>query len=363
MSEISIDAIQETSVVRAGETLDWSRLAAYIRAHFAKSGEPLSHDQMSVEQFPGGHSNLTYLLRFGEREYVMRRPPLGTLPPRAHDMAREYRLLARVHPVFHLAPRPILLCEDASIIGATFYLMERRRGLIIRAHEPAQVRERAEVRRAISSKIVDALAALHAVNIRAHKLEDLGKPAGFVARQVKGWTERWRKAQTEEVAEMEHVARWLDKNMPLDATVPTLVHGDFKLDNVMLDARDITRVVGVFDWEMAAIGDPLVDLGILLSYWTHAAAAIPDAASLAGVTHLPGWFTRDEIVERYGAQSGRDVSNIKFYEVFAVFKLAVVAGQIFYRFRHGQTADPRFAHFDEYVRALAKRAFETMNAE
>lgn len=347
--------VRETIAVRAGETLDWLRLAAYIRAHFAESGEPLPHDEMSVVQFPGGHSNLTYLLRFGESEYVMRRPPFGTLPPRAHDMAREYRLLARIHPVFHLAPRPILLCEDASITGATFYLMERRRGLIIRAHEPAPVRAE-NVRRAISSNLVDALVALHAVDVRAHKLEDLGKPAGFVTRQVKGWAERWHKAQTEEVAEMEHVARWLDANTPLDATAPTLVHGDFKLDNVMLNERDVTRVIGVFDWEMAANGDPLVDLGILLSYWTHAAAAIPSNTSLAGVTHLPGWFTRDEIVERYAVQSGRDVSNIKFYEIFAVFKLAVVAGQIFYRFQRGQTADPRFARFDEYVRALGKRA-------
>lgn len=351
-----MEETRETTAVRAGETLDWSRLAAYVRAHFADSGEPVSHDEMSVEQFPGGHSNLTYLLRFGEREFVCRRPPFGTLPPRAHDMAREYRLLARVHSVFTLAPRPILLCEDASVIGVTFYLMERRRGLIIRAHEPAFIDGRADVRRAISSNLVDALVALHAVDVRAHRLDNLGKPTGFITRQVKGWTERWRKAQTVEVAEMEHVARWLDENMPLDAITSTLVHGDFKLDNVMLDERDATRIVGIFDWEMAAIGDPLVDLGILLSYWTHAAAAIPDAASLAGVTHLPGWFTRDEIVERYAARSGRDVSNIKFYEVFAVFKLAVVAGQIFYRFHRGQTADERFARFDEYVRALAKRA-------
>lgn len=341
--------------MRAGETHDWSRLEAYIRARLAASGEPVLHGEMSVEQFPGGHSNLTYLLRFGEREYVMRRPPFGTLPPRAHDMAREYRLLDRVYPVFHLAPRPILLCEDASVIGATFYLMERRSGIIIRAHEPALVCAE-DVRRAISANLVDALVALHAVDIRAHKLENLGKPAGFVARQVAGWVERWRKAQTEDVAEMEHVARWLNEHTPLDATTPTLVHGDFKLDNVMLDKRDVTRVVGVFDWEMAAIGDPLVDLGILLSYWTHATAAIPNNTSLAGVTHLPGWFTRDEIVERYAARSGRGVSYLKFYEIFAIFKLAVVAQQIFYRFRHGQTTDPRFARFGEYVRALAKRA-------
>jgi aminoglycoside phosphotransferase (APT) family kinase protein len=173
---------------------------------------------------------------------------------------------------------------------------------------------------------------------------------------VKGWTERWRKAQTDEVVEMEQVACWLDEHTPLDASAPTLVHGDFKLDNVMLDEMDVTRIVGVFDWEMAAIGDPLVDLGILLSYWTHAAAAVPNNAALAGITHLPGWFTRDEIVERYATQSGRDVSLVKFYEVFAAFKLAVVAQQIFYRFRHGQTADNRFARFNEYVSALAKRA-------
>lgn len=353
----------ETHAVRASEQLDWIRLAHYLRAHIV---DVAWNAEMTVEQFGGGHSNLTYLLRFMRdervKEFVLRRPPFGRLPPRAHDMVREYRFLARLNPVFPLAPRPVLLCEDASIAGATFYLMERRRGVVIRDCEPPQIAGRTEMRRAVSCAVVDALSALHRVDVRAHGLEDLGKPAGFVARQVTGWTERWRRAQTSHVAEMEQVAAWLHKRLPVDATLPTLVHGDFKLDNVMLDEGDLSRVVAVFDWEMSAIGDPLIDLGILLSYWTHAAAAIGEASASGGVTHLPGWLTRDEIIERYGAQSGRDVSGIEFYELFAVFKLAVVAQQIFYRFRHKQTDGARFASFEKYVSALARRAATLANA-
>ena len=287
----------------------------------------------------------------GAREFVLRRPPFGPVPPRAHDMAREYRVLAAVHPHFPLAPKPYLLCEDTSIIGSVFYVMERRRGIVIRTEEPAGFTE--ELRRRISGSTIDTLADLHAIDVTAHGLDTLGKPAGFVARQIKGWTERWHGAKTSDVADMEWLATWLGERIPADPPRPALVHGDYKLDNVMLDFDDPSRLIGVFDWEMSALGDPLVDLGIILCYWVHAVTGDP---AIPSVTKLPGWFTRDEIIARYTSRSGADVSNLTVYEVFALFKLAVVIQQIYARFVKGQTDDPRFSALGARVADLARIA-------
>ncbi len=327
--------------VRASEQLDWETLADYLRRELHIKGE------MNVAQFPGGHSNLTYDIRFGDFELVLRRPPFGPVPPRAHDMAREYRLLAAVHPHFPLAPKPYLLCEDMSVVGSVFYVMERRRGLVIRTEEPEGFDE--PIRRRISGSVIDTLRDLHAIDVAAHALDTLGKPAGFVARQIRGWTERWHGSKTSEIAEMEWLARWLEERIPADPARPTLVHGDYKLDNVMLDPADPSRLAGVFDWEMSAIGDPLVDVGILLCYWVHAAGG-DDA--MPGVTKRPGWFTREEILDRYGCES----DDIAVYEVFSIFKLAVVIQQIYARFVRGQTDDPRFAPLGERVSLLARVA-------
>ena len=326
--------MNDTRPVRASEQLDWEKLAEYLRRELNLDGE------MVVSQFPGGHSNLTYDLRFGDVELVLRRPPFGPVPPRAHDMAREYRVLAAVHPHFPLAPRPYLLCEDASVIGSVFYVMERRRGIVVRTEESFDE----ETRRRISGNMIDTLAQLHAIDVSAHGLDALGKPAGFVARQIRGWTERWHGSKTSDVPDMESLAHWLEERIPPDPPRATLVHGDYKLDNVMLASDAPSRLVGVFDWEMSALGDPLVDLGILLCYWVH--------APMSDVTKNPGWFTREEILARYGG----DVSNIAIYEVFAVFKLAVVIQQIYARFVRGQTDDPRFAPLGERVIDLARIA-------
>ncbi|HKR66285.1 MAG TPA: phosphotransferase family protein [Thermoanaerobaculia bacterium] len=341
--------MSDTRAVRASEQLDWQRLADYLRREL-----PHLRGELEVEQFPGGHSNLTYLLRFGDDELVMRRPPFGPVPPRAHDMARECRVLSAVHAHFPLAPRPYLLCEDTTVIGAVFYVMERRRGLVIRNDEPPQIAGDVALRARISASIVDTLADLHAIDVTSHGLESLGKPQGFVARQIRGWTERWHGAKTSDVPEMESLAQWLDAHTPADPARFALVHGDYKLDNVMLDASVPDKLAGVFDWEMSAIGDPLVDVGILLCYWVHVARAGSDA--IATVTTRPGWFGRDAILERYAARSSRDVSNIGVYEVFAVFKLAVVIQQIYARFVRGQTDDPRFAPLGERVAELARIA-------
>lgn len=348
---------EDARPVRATEQLEWPRLDAYLREHLPScriAGLHLSR-AMDVEQFLGGHSNLTYLVRFGDTDLVLRRPPFGPVPPTAHDMSREHRWLAAMHPVFPLAPRPYLYCDDPSVIGAPFYMMERRRGLVIRDEEPAPVADRPDVRRTVSEALVDALAALHAIDVTGAGLSGLGKPAGFVARQVRGWTERWRLSKISDVADMEALAEWLVAHLPPDPEQPSVVHGDFKLDNVMLDAREVGRLVAVFDWEMSALGDPLVDVGILLAYWSQAGSHdLRDG--LAAVVSRPGWFSRDEIIERYAQRSGRDLSGIRFYETFALFKVAVVVQQIFYRYTRGQTDDPRFAHFDLRVNAFAGQA-------
>ena len=350
MEPIEPAASEDTRPVRPTEQLDWPRLADYLRLHLPSrqiEGLDLS-EVMEVEQFPGGHSNLTYLVRFGHVELVLRRPPFGPVPPSAHDMAREYRWLSAMHPVFSPAPRPYLFCDESSVVGSMFYLMERRHGLVVRGEEPPGLANRPDVRRCVSERLVDTLADLHAIDVTRGGLSALGKPAGFVHRQVRGWSQRWQQSKIAHLPEMDALAEWLLQRLPPDPVPPSVVHGDFKLDNVMLsEAYD--RVVAVFDWEMTALGDPLVDVGILLAYWTS--AVHPEA-----ITNRPGWFTREEILERYGRQSGRDLSGIRFYEIFALFKIAVVIQQIFFRYVRGQTDDPRFAHFDARVRSLAREA-------
>jgi aminoglycoside phosphotransferase (APT) family kinase protein len=244
----------------------------------------------------------------------------------------------------------LMLCEDTSVIGSVFYVMERRRGITIRTQEPAPLADNVELRHRISGSVVDTLADLHAIDVAANGLDALGKPAGFVARQIRGWTERWHGSKTSDVPQMEALASWLEAHIPADAT-PSLVHGDYKLDNVMLDAQQPERLVGVFDWEMSAVGDPLVDVGILLAYWVHVASV--NDPTIGTVTTRPGWFGRDEILERYAARSTRNLDAIALYEVFAVFKLAVVIQQIYARFVRGQTDDPRFAPLGERVASLA----------
>ncbi|MGB7219133.1 MAG: phosphotransferase family protein [Vicinamibacterales bacterium] len=349
--------MQETRAVRPSEALDWVRLAAYLREHLP-AADIAAFDPaqvLEVEQFPGGRSNLTYLLRLGDVEMVLRRPPFGPVAPTAHDMSREYRWLSALHAVFPLAPRPYLLCRDPRVIGSFFYVMERRRGVVVRDEEAATLAEQPAARRRAGEALVDALVDLHRIDVTAHGLGSLGKPVGFIERQVRGWTERWHASKTSAIPDMEAVAEWLRAHLPPDPASPSIVHGDFKLDNVMLDAGDPGRIVAVLDWEMSALGDPLVDVGILLTYW--APTSPPRTSGAADlVTARPGWPTRDEIVARYAARSGRDLSAIGFYEIFGRFKVAVVVQQLFRRYATGGTDDPRFAAFDARVQYLAREA-------
>lgn len=364
----------DTAPVRRGEELDLESLARYLGNQFHRASSPDREDSgndlvrsIQVEQFPGGHSNLTYLVRFEGRELVLRRPPFGPVAPTAHDMPREYRLLDAINPVFPLAPRPYLLCEDASVIGAPFYLMERRRGLVIRRESPPEIRGDKAMCRRISEVVVDTLAALHAVDIYSCGLNNIGKPVGFVTRQVRGWADRWQRAKTSEVREVDEVVDWLLARIPPEpdraaGRPATCVHNDFKLDNMMLDPSDPGRVVAVLDWEMCTVGDPLVDLGLLLCYWPERGDPEARRESISLVTTEPGWMTRAELVDRYADKSGRDVSGIGFYEVFALFKVAVVLQQIYFRYVKGQTRDERFKEFDRRVVGLARAAIESANS-
>jgi aminoglycoside phosphotransferase (APT) family kinase protein len=349
----------DSSAVRAGEELDLAVLGRYLREQLPQS----AGTDVQIEQFPGGHSNLTYLIRYGDQEFVLRRPPVGPVAPTAHDMPREYKLLSVINPHFTLAPKPILLCEDASVIGVPFYLMERRRGFIVRFKVPEQIGENLGLRRQVSEAVVNTLVALHAVDIQATGIVNIGKPEGLVARQVHGWAKRWHGSRTGELAEMDQVIQWLVGRIPPESANATIVHNDFKLDNIMLAETDPARVVAVLDWEMCTVGDPLIDVGLLLTYWTmRGAADEPETSdrnrSLRAVTSGPGWLTREEIIDRYAASTGRDLSHIMFYETFARFKVAVIIQQIYFRYVQGQTRDERFRNFDLLVRELAHEALE-----
>jgi len=340
----------DTTAVRPGEELDVAALAAYLRGKLQGSAP------LEIEQFPNGHSNLVYLVRSGRREYVLRRPPLGPVAPKAHDMAREYRVLKAVHPYFPEAPQVFLLCEDPGVLGGTFFLMERRRGIVIRDAAPAELAAIPEYPQVLSEAFIDCLARLHAIDIQESGLTSLGKAEGFVERQVRGWADRWTRAQTETIAEIDSVIQWLHDRLP-SSREATLVHNDYKLDNVMIrPAGD--GIEAVLDWEMATVGDPLADLGLTLCYWTWANVAAQENghAPAVTITTQPGWYSRERLLQRYAERTGRDVAGVGYYEVLGVFKLAVILQQIYYRFRRGHTHDQRFRHFDRQVRALARLA-------
>lgn len=337
-----------TRPVRAGEELDTGKLHAYLERELGVPGE------VAIEQFPGGHSNLTYLVRAGEREYVLRRPPVGSKVKSAHDMGREYTVLSKLSPVYARAPRVFAYESTGEVLGAPFYLMERRRGVILRRDLPAELAsDHAAVRR-VCELLVDALVDLHAVDYAAAGLGEFGKPAGYIERQVTGWSQRYTGSQTDDIPAMTEVAAWLAAHRPADGA-PALIHNDFKFDNVIFD-RDLGSITGVLDWEMATIGDPLMDLGTALSYWAQASDPPQYHALPFGPTARPGMMTRAEVAARYLGRSGRSAEHLVFFYAFGLFKTAVIAQQIYYRFAKGLTQDQRFASFIFAVRLLSEQA-------
>jgi aminoglycoside phosphotransferase (APT) family kinase protein len=345
------EAVDAARTVRPGEELDADKLARYFRAHVpVLAGKPVE-----VRQFPGGHSNLTYLLRVADQEVVLRRPPFGTKVKSAHDMGREHRILGALSKSYALAPKPLAYCEDDSVLGAPFYVMERLRGLILRHQIPEGVQLDPARFRQLCENLVDALVELHALDYRALGLSDLGKPDGYVQRQVEGWTQRYTGSQTDDVPVVTQVAKWLAEHRPKDSG-SALIHNDFKFDNVVLDADDPTRIVGILDWEMSTIGDPLMDLGTFTSYWVEASDPPIMQFFRGGPTDAPGALTRSELVQRYAERTGRAVKDPHFYYVFGLFKTAVVIQQIYYRYRQGLTKDERFSVFGAGVLALCEQA-------
>jgi len=349
------DGAPETRPPRPGEELDTARLAAYLAEHLP-GAEAEGELVVEVEQFPGGHSNLTYLVRLGSgRELVLRRPPVGSRVKAAHDMGREFRVLSRLSGAWGKAPRPLLDCQDESVLGCHFYLMERLRGVILRRELPPGVAIDAATARRLCESLVDGMAELHAIDYPAIGLGDLGRPEGFVERQVRGWTERYAGSRTDDIPSVTRVATWLAEHMPVSGP-PALIHNDYKFDNMVLDPGEITRIVGVLDWEMATVGDPLMDLGTALAYWVEEGDPEPLKGMRFGPTTLDGMMTRAEVAERYAQVSGRPVGDIVFYYAFGLFKTAVVVQQIYYRWKQGLTQDPRFAPLIHAVGMLCDRA-------
>jgi aminoglycoside phosphotransferase (APT) family kinase protein len=336
--------------VRDGEQLDLEKLAPYLAEHLG-----VAVDDLAVEQFPGGHSNLTYLITVGGREYVMRRPPFGSKVKKAHDMGREHRVLSKLSAVRDWAPKPVLRCEDAGIIGADFYLMERMRGVILRRSVPEGVTVDETVAARLCETLLDTLVDLHSLDPAELGLAELGRPEGYVERQVSGWAKRYEGSKTDDIAAIPAVATWLREHMPTSPPA-CIIHNDYKFDNVVYDSVAFERIVGVLDWEMATLGDPLMDLGTTLCYWVEDG----DADGLKNLsfapTMLPGMYSRRQLAERYAERTGRDLSQILFYFVFGLFKTAVVLQQIYYRYAQGLTTDARFAGLIHGVRLLAEAA-------
>jgi aminoglycoside phosphotransferase (APT) family kinase protein len=337
--------MSETNQVRQGEELDAGRLSLWLADRLPTGGDVV------VEQFPAGSSNLTYLISVGGEEYVLRRPPFGNTVKTAHDMNREFQVLSKLSAVYAPAPKPMLFCDDESVIGSEFYLMERRKGLIIRGKSPAEMEKSPGLRKSVCESFIGNLAALHALDYESAGIGDLGKPEGYVRRQVEGWTKRYFNAKTDEWPELEKAIKWLNENIPAE-TGAALIHNDYKFDNIMLDPSDLTRITAVLDWEMVTVGDPLMDLGTTLGYWMAREAGDAMLNMPFNPRALMENISRAELADMYASASGRDVLNILFYYIFGTFKIAAIAQQIYARYVKGFTRDPRFAGFNRFVAAL-----------
>jgi aminoglycoside phosphotransferase (APT) family kinase protein len=346
------DFRDQTCAVRLGEEIDLTQLEPFLRNHFPSETGPLV-----VRQFASGHSNLTYSVHLGAREFVLRRPPFGSKVKTAHDMGREFRVLSKLHSAYPPAPNVLLYCDDDSILGAPFYVMEPIRGIILRRNLPAGMEFSAKTARHLSESFLDNLALLHSLDYGAIGLADLGKPQGYLERQVRGWTERYFGSKTHEYPEVERISAWMAEHMP-SSSGAALIHNDYKYDNVVLDSNDVTKIVGVLDWEMCTIGDPLSDLGSALAYWVDAQDSEDLLKIRWGPTNAPGSMTRTQLLQRYAHATGRDVSNMDFYLTFARFKIAVIIQQIYYRYHLGLTKDERFSSMPGLVALLLRASLQ-----
>ncbi len=331
--------------VRKGEELDLAALNSFLLDK--TSIGPI----LTQKQFPGGYSNLTYLLTTAEKEYILRRPPFGAAIKSAHDMGREYKVLSLVQAHYNKVPRPIILCEDLNVLSTPFYIMERISGVILRPSMANEVDIAPTPMKEISEALIDNLVLLHSLDIVNTGLSQLGKPEGYIQRQVEGWGKRYVNAQTDKIESLESIIQWLSSHIPAETT-PVLLHNDYKYDNLVLDPTEMRKIVGVLDWEMATVGDPWMDVGASLAYWAE--AGDDPLAKVFNLSWLPGNLTRREFVERYMIKSGR-TANPVFYYVFGLYKNAVIAQQIYARWKQGHSKDPRFGQLIHVIHNLGKR--------
>ncbi|MCQ4272806.1 phosphotransferase family protein [Pseudomonas kuykendallii] len=345
----------QSTGIRDGEELDAAAIDAYLKTQIpGLDGTP------RISQFPGGASNLTYLLEYPGQEFVLRRPPFGHKAKSAHDMGREFRILNLLRDDFPYCPKAYVHCVDESVIGAEFYVMERVKGIILRADLPAELNLDETRTRALCKSFIDKLVDLHNVDYQACGLGDLGKPEGYVQRQIGGWSDRYEKALTPDAPSWEPVKAWLKDKMPADHPKPGIVHNDYRFDNVILDPNDPMRIIGVLDWELTTIGDPLMDLGNTLAYWIEAGDPAPVQLMRRQPSNAPGMLTRQEFVDYYAERAGIDIPSFDFYYTYGLFRLAGIVQQIYYRFYHGQTQDKRFAQFVQMNKLLEHMSLQVI---
>ena len=344
-----------TVAITEEEHLHIASLNTYFQQHAPDIGEI-----RNITRFTGGYSNLTYCLETENNEYVLRMPPVGANIKSAHDMGREFRVLSLLKPHYAKVPAPVVYCELTEVIGSQFYVMEKLTGTILRASNAPKMNIPAEIFRNISASLVDNLVTLHSLDIKTTGLEQLGKPEGYVQRQTEGWIKRYYTAETDKIPSIDAVAEWLPKNYPREQQ-PAFLHNDYKYDNVILNPDDLSEIIGVLDWEMSTIGDPLMDLGATLAYWFEAGEG--DVFKYYNLTWLPGNFTRKEFINRYTEKSGRDLSDILFYYVFGLFKNAVIAQQIYHRWKQGHSKDARFGALLPMIQLLGERASKAIASQ
>ncbi len=344
---------KDTIPVRSGEELHQHVLESFLRSKISD----LPEGNLEIEQFSAGHSNLTYQLKIGTWEAVLRKPPLGPVAPKAHDMQREYSILSEVYPLFSPAPKPILYSDDEHVVGSPFFIMERKQGFIFDTSVPEGIKPSRELFQNLSKEMVARLVQLHSISYQETRLKEISKPDGFMERQTNGWIARYERAKTDDIPHIQELEKWLVDHIPASCDA-SIIHYDYKLNNAMFN-EDGTEMVGLFDWEMTTVGDPLADLGVAMSYWAEGddSEVLKKGLGKPSVTIRDGFYTREQFISEYARQSGRDVSNMNFYLTFAYFKLAGICQQIYYRYHNGQTKDPRFASFDKYVKTLIEHAY------
>src|SRR5690606_5249475 len=345
-----------------GKVREGEELAAVAVENWLKQQSIDLHGQVAVTQYSGGASNWTYRLKYDNADLILRRPPKGTKAKSAHDMAREYHVQHHLSPFYPVLPEMVALCQDESVIGCDFYVMKRIKGIIPRAKLPPELQFGETEVNKLCINVIDKLIELHQVPYQGTELEKLGKGDGYCRRQVEGWDTRYEKAHTINVPSFRFVRKWLLENIPEDSNT-CIIHNDWRFDNVILDPHNPTEVIGVLDWEMATLGDPLMDLGSALAYWVEETDHQIFKATRRQPTHLKGMFSRKQVVDYYLEKMGLHTENWAFYEVFGIFRLAVIAQQIYYRYHHKQTNNPAFKDFWIVIHALHIRALKLIGKQ